>query len=333
MALTFIRVLVLIDARSMDDPSHHICKNADMRWDKVSSEDLRILLAVGRTGRFTTAADVTGLNHTTVSRRIEQLEKALAGRVLARGTGGWELTDLGRRAFAAAERIEAALHDLDDTGQGEPALSGVVRLSATDGFSALLAAPAAVDVRSRHPGVSVEIVTATRVASHTRTGLDIEIVVGEPHVHRAEALRLADYRLGLYASRQYAADHVMPESPKELTAHPLVYFVDSMLAVDDLDLARTLVPQMAEGVTSTNVFVHVEATRAHAGIGLLPCYLADRHDDLIRVLPDVNAQLTYWLVARAESFRRPAVAAVIDAIRRVVEGHRSALLGAASPRE
>jgi DNA-binding transcriptional LysR family regulator len=43
---------------------------------------------------------------------------------------------------------------------------------------------------------------------------------------------------------------------------------------------------MRESVTSTNVFVHVEATRASAGIGLLPCFMADRHDDLVRVLPD-----------------------------------------------
>jgi hypothetical protein len=37
--------------------------------------------------------------------------------------------------------------------------------------------------------------------------------------------------------------------------------------------------------------------------------MADRHDDLIRVLPDAVAiQLTYWLVTRAETLRRPEVA-------------------------
>ena len=59
-----------------------------------------------------------------------------------------------------------------------------------------------------------------------------------------------------------------------------------MLQVDDLDLAPNFAPAMRESVTSTNVFVHVEATRAAAGIGLLPCFMADRHDDLVRVLPE-----------------------------------------------
>jgi DNA-binding transcriptional LysR family regulator len=108
----------------------------------------------------------------------------------------------------------------------------------------------------------------------------------------------------------------------------MVYFIDSMLQVDDLDVATSFAPAMRESVTSTNVFVHVEATRADAGIGLLPCFMADRHDDLIRVLPDAVAiRLTYWLVTRAETLRRPEVAAVVDAIRDRVHEQRDVLLG------
>ena len=179
-----------------------------------------------------------------------------------------------------------------------------------------------------HPRVAVEIVAATRRATQQRSGLDIEIVVGEPQVHRAEAIRLGDYCLGLYGSRDYLAEHGTPHVSTDLAAHPLVYFIDSMLQVDDLDLATSFAPTMRESVTSTNVFVHVEATRASAGIGLLPCFMADRHADLNRVLPDdVAVQLTYWLVARAETLRRPEVAAVVDAIRDRVHEQRDVLLG------
>jgi DNA-binding transcriptional LysR family regulator len=101
-----------------------------------------------------------------------------------------------------------------------------------------------------------------------------------------------------------------------------------MLQVDDLDLATSFAPAMRESVTSTNVFVHVEATRADAGIGLLPCFMADRHDDLIRVLREsARVQLTYWLVARPETLRRPEVGAVVDAIRARVHDQRQVLLG------
>ena len=127
----------------------------------------------------------------------------------------------------------------------------------------------------------------------------------------------------------YLAEYGTPAGVDELAEHPLVYFIDSMLAVDDLDLARTVAPTMRESVTSTNVFVHVEATRAAAGLGLLPCFMADRHSDLMRVLPDaVSVRLTYWLVARAETLRRPEVTAVVDAIRVRMHDQRDVLLGA-----
>jgi DNA-binding transcriptional LysR family regulator len=309
-----------------------VCKNAEVSTfpvgNRPSADDLLVLLAVGRSGRYTTAAEELGLNHTTISRRIAALEQAVGGRLLARVAGGWELTELGREALTAAETVESAVRSLATGPGGVRTLEGVVRISATDGFSAYIAAPAAAQVRRRHPGVAVEIVAATRRVTQQRSGLDIEVVVGEPQVHRAEASRLGDYCLGLYGSRDYLAEHGAPATIDDLTRYPLVYFIDSMLQVDDLDLAASFAPAMRESVTSTNVFVHVEATRAAAGLGLLPCFMADRHDDLLRVLPDrVAVQLTYWLVTRAETLRRPEVAAFVEAVRSRMIEQRHMLLG------
>ncbi|MGN7778320.1 LysR family transcriptional regulator [Mycolicibacterium sp. 22603] len=303
-----------------------LCKNADV--SVPSADDLLILLAVGRTGRYVSAADQLGVNHTTISRRIAALEQAIGARVLTRVGAGWELTDRGREVLAAAEAIEAAVRSLADADGGPRALEGVVRISATDGFSAYIAAPAAAEVQRNHPGVSVEIVAATRRASQQRASVDIEIVVGEPTVHRAQAIRLGDYCLGLYGSRRYLADHGTPLAVGELNGHPLVYFIDSMLQVDELDLAASFAPAMRQSVSSTNVFVHVEATRADAGLGLLPCFMADRHDDLVRVLPaEVSVRLTYWLVTRAETLRRPEVHAIVEAIGDRMREHADVLLG------
>jgi len=302
-----------------------VCRIADM---KPNPDDLLILLAVSRSGKFTTAAQALGLNHTTVSRRIAALEKALGGRVLARAAGGWEVTELGAEAVLVAERIETAVGPLGPSDGAPDPITGVVRMTATDGFSAYIAAPAVARLRRDHPGLSVEIVTVTRRALQQRSGLDIEVVVGTPQVHRAEAIRLGEYRLGMYASRAYLADNGTPGSIEELTQHQLVYFVDSMLQVDDLDAPRRLVPSMRDGLSSTNVFVHVEATRAGAGVGFLPCFMADRHADLVRLLPSDFAELLpYWMVLRPDSMRRPAVAAVVQALREETEERREELLG------
>jgi DNA-binding transcriptional LysR family regulator len=309
----------------MANAARIVCRIADMN---TNPDDLLVLLAVSRSAKFTAAAQTLGLNHTTVSRRIATLEKTLGGRVLSRAAGGWELTELGAEAVRVAEQVESAVRSLGQPGQTPDPITGVVRMTATDGFSAYVAAPAVARLRRKHPGLSVEIVTVTRRALPQRSGLDIEVVVGEPQVHRAEAFKLGEYVLGMYASQAYLAENGTPGTVDELTEHPLVYFVDSMLQVDDLDAPRRLVPAMKDGLSSTNVFVHVEATRAGAGIGFLPCFMGDLHEDLVRLLPDAfSERLPYWMVLRPDSMRRPAVAAVVQALRDQTVAHREALLG------
>ncbi|RQP12332.1 MAG: LysR family transcriptional regulator [Microbacteriaceae bacterium] len=294
----------------------------------LAADDLLVLLAVARTGRFATAARQLGVTHTTVARRIEALEGALGGRVLVRGAEGWQLTALGERAAAAGEGVSAALTALD---AGSAELTGAIRLSATDGFSAFVAAPAMAALRRRHPGVSLEVIAQTRQAAVHRSGVDLEVVVGRPEVRRAQAVRLADYALGVYASRDYLVEHGTPTTLADLAGEPLVYFIESILQVDVLDGARATLPSMIDAVTSTNVFVHVEATRAGAGFGLLPAFLADREPDLVRVLRDeVDPRLPYWLVAPLEVYRLPVVSAYLEALRERLEEVRPQLLGEAA---
>jgi DNA-binding transcriptional LysR family regulator len=292
------------------------------------ADQLLVLLQVARTGRYTTAAQALGVNHTTVARNITALERSLGGRLLVRGADGWELTSLGRRAARAGEAVSDAVDRLVAGDTEADPVTGVVRMTATDGFSAYIASPAIATLRGEHPELSVELVTVTRVATHHRSGVDIDVVVGEPSVQRAKAVCLGDYVLGMYGSRDYLARHGTPATVDEMSRHGLVYFIDSMLQVNHLDAPRRLVPGMRDALASTNVFVHVEATRAGAGLGFLPCFMADRHDDLVRLLPDeVTERLPYWAVIRSESWRRPAVAAVVQALLAEMARQRDRMLG------
>ena len=292
------------------------------------ADQLLVLLEVARTGRYTTAAQALGVNHTTVARNITALERALGGRLLVRGADGWELTALGLRAARAGEAVSDAVDRLVAGDTEADPITGVVRMTATDGFSAYVASPAIARLRGEHSELSVELVTVTRVATHHRSGVDIDVVVGDLSVQRAKAVRLGEYVLGMYGSRDYLARHGTPATVTEMSRHGLVYFVDSMLQVNDLDAPRRLVPGMRDALASTNVFVHVEATRAGAGLGFLPCFMADRHDDLVRLLPDeVTERLPYWAVIRSESWRRPAVAAVVRVLAEEMGRQRDRMLG------
>ena len=60
-----------------------------MNWD-----DLRVFLAVARTGSISGAAKQLDIQHSTVSRRMRQFEDKLGARLIERKKGGYELTQV-----------------------------------------------------------------------------------------------------------------------------------------------------------------------------------------------------------------------------------------------
>src|SRR6185369_16741125 len=101
--------------------------------------DLRVLLALSRAGSMVAAAKQLGIQHTTVSRRIDALEEALGTRLIGRSRSGITLTDAGREAVAAAEEMERAHESLlRRVARGTEAPEGCVRVSMTDGMVPLL---------------------------------------------------------------------------------------------------------------------------------------------------------------------------------------------------
>ncbi|MDQ0869893.1 DNA-binding transcriptional LysR family regulator [Arthrobacter sp. V1I9] len=294
-----------------------------------SPDDLLILLTVARLGRFNAVAETLGTTHTTISRRILALDKQLGGRTLERSPHGWELTELGASAVAAAERIEETLGSLAAvTSQDRDALAGMVRISTSDGFGAEFVTPALVRLQQRHPKLNVEMLSATRKVSQNRSGVDLEVVVGRTDVSNAQTIFLTNYFLRLYASPAYAARRGLPETPDGVGQHGFVSYVESALQVAELGHRSSQLPMPKSSFQATSIFAQVEAVRRGAGIGLLPNFMVARNPEFIPVLPDAfQRQLPIWAVARPESLRSARVQAVIAALQEEV-AERQDLLAA-----
>lgn len=294
----------------------------------VRADDFRYLSAIARTGTRRSAALDLGVDHTTVSRRIHALEKVLNVRLIERGADGWELTDIGRSVADRARAIEESVQQAVEaaTGQSESLLRGTVRVTAPDGFGMFVVTPALARLRMQHPDLSVELLTATRQLNLHQSGFDVAIAVGTPVNSRLVSEQISAYSLGLYATDEYIREYGAPQSIDEVKAHPIIFFVDSLLQVGDLDLERHL-PGARAKFMSTSIFSHVEATRAGGGIGLLPAFMAAAHPDLVRLLPhEVDVRLTYSLAARRESLTNPTVKAVRDAIHKEALRRKADLL-------
>lgn len=289
---------------------------ADIDVRNVRADDLRYLVAVANTGRLVAAAAALGVDHTTVSRRIRSLERVLRATLIERGADGWELTEAGRAVAEHARPIQQAVEQAAKaaSGAGPDTLTGTIRITAPDGFGVAFVVPALAEVRSRHPDLNVELITATRELRLYQSGFDLAIAVGKPVATKVFTELLAEYTIELYASVDYLADHPLPVTVDDLTRHTLIFYVESMLQIGDLDLARYL-PQVTARFTSTNVLAQLEATRCGAGIGLLPRYLALREPSLRRVCPAIAPLPSrFSLAIRRDSVSRAGVGVVREAL-------------------
>jgi DNA-binding transcriptional LysR family regulator len=282
----------------------------------VSTDDLRYLLAVARAGRMVSAAALLGVDHTTVKRRIDRLEAVLGARLLDRGADGWELTAIGRDVAERAGSLDQVVEQVVAAASGgSDSVRGTVRVVAPDGFGTMFVAPALARVQARHSGVVVELVTSTRPLSLRGSGHDIAVTVGSAAASRLPSEALAPYSLRLYASPEYLAARAPIRSIADLENHNLVFYVDALLTVHELDLAPVL-NGMTVGFGSTNVFAQLEATRRGAGVGLLHAFMGERDPGLVAVLPrEVDFRLQFSMSVRRDSLALESVAVVRDAIR------------------
>ncbi len=286
----------------------------------VRADDLRYLVAVASTGRLGAAAAALGVDHTTVSRRIKALEKALGVRLIERGSDGWELTEAGRAVAEHARPIQHAVEQaaMAATGSRPDGLAGTIRVTAPDGFGVVFVVPALTQVRQRHPNLNVELITATRELRLYQSGFDLAVAVGKPEATRVFTELLTDYTLELYASEAYLKTRGEPTTASELNGHTLIFYIDSLLQIGDLDLTRYL-PQVHASFTSTSIYAQLEATRQGAGIGLLPKYMAMRAPELRRVCTLIDPlRLSFSLAVRRDSVSRRTVQVVREAIHHQV---------------
>lgn len=293
-----------------------------MNWD-----DVKVFLAVARTGQILGAARRLGLNHATVSRRVAALEEAMGAKLFRRLTTGTELTPAGEHLLSYAERMEAEMISAraEIAGEGED-IAGTVRIGAPDGFGVAFLAPRLWRLAERHPGLVIQLVPVPRSFSLSRREADIAVTVDRPNEGRLVAAKLVDYSLGLYASRSYADAYGLPDSTETLPRHRLVGYVPDLVFSPTLDYASEVSETWDPAFAVSSAMGQVEAVRAGAGIGILHSFIARGFPDLVPVPFVRPIRRSYWLVYHesVRPMRRIQIAA--DFISEIVEEERKIFL-------
>ena len=294
-----------------------------MDWD-----NLRYFLELARAGTLVGAARRLGVDHTTVARRIQGLEKDMGTALFAREAGGHRLTEAGRRLQPQVEGMEQAFRAVEQAAPSpDEGLAGLVRIGATEGFGTVVLAPQLALFATAHPKLVIDVLAMPRLVQLSRREADIVVSLERPVRGSVVVAKLTDYVLQLYASEAYLAQHAPITSRDDLKGHTFISYVDDLLFSKELHYLNELHRPDSFALRSTSILAQHQATAAGAGIAVLPTFLAARDPLLQRVLPgQAHFTRTFWMSMPSETRHVPRIPAVWDLVRQTVQAQRAVLV-------
>ena len=271
-----------------------------MNWD-----DLHVLAVLEREGSLAGAARALGVNHATVSRRIGALEKALGHalvRRLARSTPltekGIEIAAIARDMESGAQRIERIAHAAQGT------LIGRVRLTAPPVLVSEVIIPALRDLRADHPDLQIVLSANSHIASLDSGQADLAVRMVEPQGKQNIIRRIGSVEFALYATPEIAR---LP-----LQQWRFIAFDETLAHVPQQRWLEEFAGDRPLDLLTGDFHSQFAAARAGLGVALLPCVMAERRKELVRVTGEQPEARPVWMVIHADLKHAPAVRAVAD---------------------
>lgn len=290
-------------------------------WD-----DLRVFLALAREGTLTTAARTLGVSHPTVARRVRALEKQIGARLFERLSDRFVPTTAGEQLLGDTQAMEQAALSINRRSAGlSDTVSGVVRLSAGEAMSALVARHLP-ELQRRLKQIEFELTASHTLANLSRREADLLIREQVPDLADIVVRKLGRVAYAIYAHPDLA---IARPTPANLKAVPWIGFDDDHSYMPGQRWLQERLEGVRPVIRGNNWLILHEAARAGAGYAVLPCFLGDRDPGLRRVggvIADIFAD--QWLLVHRDLRALPRVRAVMDAVIQLFQRERALLEGA-----
>lgn len=287
--------------------SKHLPLN-QLGWDH-----LRVVLEVARAGTLLTAARRLGVDQSTVSRRLSQMEFSTGGSLFRRNRQGLSLTRLGTEIFARVERMEAALMEIQGlTTQGQT-VSGCVTIASMEGVGAMLIARSVKAIAGVHPQIEVHLVTTSNYVDLTKREADIFVSFFKPPAASLATRKVADVHFYLYASDDYLRGRQVME-PEDLTDDLFIGYIDDPIYLPSARWLEDIVPEARIGFRATSMFSQMFAAEEGLGIVMLPPYARAETWGLKRIIPHRFAVVPMFISVQQDLQFLPHIRAVHDSL-------------------
>ncbi|PZO04356.1 MAG: hypothetical protein DCF30_01130 [Hyphomicrobiales bacterium] len=295
-------------------PSRRDGDLASPGWD-----DIGIFHAIAECGSLALAAVTLGLSEATIARRLKAFERQLGLLLFRRGANRLSLTAAGAELALEAGLVAAAAARFASRARAaRPLADAPVRVTATTSISLFLTRNATT-ISAEAGGVELVIISTRDRLDLARGDADIAVrmhkVPEEPGYFGQKVGRLVQ---ALYVRRDVDPGtapiiSVSRETSSRIDEH-IRAFADG----------RPIAARVGDSAA------RYESVRTAGAVSMVPCFMGDADDLLLRLQPPPDRTADeIFLVTHEVSRQRPAVIAVLAALRKVFRENRARLEGTA----
>ncbi|MGB0967086.1 MAG: LysR family transcriptional regulator [Halocynthiibacter sp.] len=286
-------------------------------WDNI-----RFFLAVAREGSFSAAARKLNVNHSTVARRIQNIEEQYGVKLFNQTTGGYEITEAGASIFNHALTLECTNQKISRTLVGQDSrLEGTINLTMPDDLFEHFLAPHLARFSQDYPAITINLMLSNDIRDLEIREADLALRITRRPPENLAGRKIVSLREAIYAPADFD-----PDKPVNIIGWNEDHHRP--------DWAQQYFPECQIAMRADHLAGKFAALKTGIGLTSLPCYLPDFLQDkrVVKLpldLPDTGWAL--WVLYHADLQKNARMircrSMLIDAIRQ----HRGLFEGTSAP--
>jgi DNA-binding transcriptional LysR family regulator len=295
----------------------------NLAWD-----DFRLIKAIADARTLPAAATLVGINHSTVFRRLGQIEAALGVPLFDRHRTGYAPTPAGEEMISLARRMDddVVAFTRRIVGQ-EVSPYGELRVTTNDSLLVHLLTPLFAGFRKAFPDVRLDVVLTNQALNLSKRDADVAIRATDHPPETLVGRRAATIGWALYGRAAEFPDGTAPLDDA-LFGRDWIALGDHLAALQAVKFVRAHVAPERIVYRVNTVLGLAEAMESGLGIGHLPCFIGDARPALVRLAPpDPALTADLWLLTHPDLRQAARVRVFMDFLAAELSKRRRFIAG------
>ena len=268
-----------------------------MDWNQF-----QYFLRVADLGNLNAAARELGVNHSTVFRRINNLENRLNVRLFERTRRGYILTEAGEEILSTVQQIEDQMFDIQRKLLGKDIrLSGNLKISTTDTIGYYWLPSYIKAFKDQYPEILIDLDIQIRFTNLTKREADIVIPAVNMQPDFMVGKKLAPIYFRLYASTPYIEKYGLPATVGEFPSHRFLFPNEALATLSASLWLKKYVPAHCVVAASDKLSTLFKFAQQDMGIAALPHYVGQSDSQMVEImeLPE-DCHRNVWILTHPD---------------------------------